>query len=172
VESKPCTVLQSQDMIVHGRDLRALPQTKKVPHQHKQVGSISAKIIVRRLDGRMAFVPEGQRDRIARARQSAKRASFETVSLGFLRLRVGSPLARPWRQEIDYHTAETNTYGRHASEPATAGQNRWEFSDVSAGSQTAARKATSFYIRAIGLMRIRRNLPQSRTLNLDHRCSK
>ena len=63
VESKPCTVLQSQDMIVHGRDLRALPQTKKVPHQHKQVGSISAKIIVRRLDGRMAFVPEGQRDR-------------------------------------------------------------------------------------------------------------
>ena len=104
VESKPCTVLQSQDMIVHGRDLRALPQTKKVPHQHKQAGSISAKIIVRRLDGRMAFVPEGQRDRIARARQSAKRASFETVSLGFLRLRVGNPLARPWRQEIDYHT--------------------------------------------------------------------
>jgi hypothetical protein len=37
-------------MIVHGRDLRALPQTKKVPHQHKQVGSISAKIIVRRLE--------------------------------------------------------------------------------------------------------------------------
>ena len=104
VESKPCTVLQSQDMIVHGRDLRALPQTKKVPHQHKQVGSISAKIIVRRLDGRMAFVPEGQRDRIARARQSAKRASFETAPLGFLRLRVGNPLARPWRQEIDYHT--------------------------------------------------------------------
>ena len=70
-------------MIVHGRDLRALPQTKKVPHQHKQVGSISAKIIVRRLDGRMAFVPEGQRDRIARARQSANGRVLKPCHSGF-----------------------------------------------------------------------------------------